>query len=319
MSDASQQGRDQAEFPRFHGIYASTILPMFADGTIDEAAAAKHMASVASTAGMRGLLVNGHAGENAYLSREESRRVVEIARAAIGSRLIVAGINAEDSRHAALLAQDAAAAGADAIMVFAPFSWALGADPKAIFRHHRIVHEATGLPMFLFQGSVNAGRTAYTPDVLAHLLSLDRVVGIKEGSWETSAYESTRRLVQNVRPDVAVMASGDEHLLACFVLGSEGSLVSLAAIVPKLVVALDAAVRKDSLPKARRFHAQIYPLAKAIYGRPPGGLATARLKACLKIMGKLESAACRAPVLQLSAGEFNDLKRAVMEAGVGPR
>ena len=79
---------------------------------------------------------------------------------------------------------------------------------------------------------------------------------------------------------MAVLASGDEHLLPCFVLGSEGSQVSLAVIVPEAIVALDAAVRDGDLAAAQAAHEIIYPLAKAIYGTAPRGLATARLKAC---------------------------------------
>ncbi len=300
----------------FHGIYASTACPFRADGTIDEDALAQHLGAVLAESGMRGLLVNGHAGENAVLNRAEQRRVLEVARHVAAGRLIVAGINHESSEAAAALARDAAEAGADAVMVFTPFSWALGADPRVIVQHHERVHEATSLPLFLFQGSVNAGRAAFTPDVLRALLRLPRIVGIKEGSWETAAYDAVRRLTKSVRPDVAVMASGDEHLFTCFVLGSEGSLVSLAAIIPDVIVALDRAVAAGDLAAARALHERIYPLAKAIYGTPPGSLATARIKACLNLLGRLERATCRGPVGDLPAEEYTRLEGALAAAGL---
>jgi 4-hydroxy-tetrahydrodipicolinate synthase len=300
----------------FRGIYASTVLPLQASGAIDEAALARHLADVLSEKGMAGLLVNGHAGENTMLSRAEHRRVVEIARSCATGRLVVAGINSESSDTAALLARDAADAGSDAVMVFAPFSWALGADPRVILAHHQAIHDAAPLPLFLFQGSVRVGQTAFTPDVLRELLKLPRVVGIKEGSWETSAYEAVRRLTKSIRPDVAVMASGDEHLFTCFVLGSEGSLVSLAAVVPELIVALDRAIASADLAQARNLHDRIYHLAKAIYGTAPGSLATARLKACLKLLGRLERATCRAPVGDLPRQEYERLEQVLAQAKV---
>jgi 4-hydroxy-tetrahydrodipicolinate synthase len=299
----------------FNGIYASTVCPLQANGAIDEQSLDRHLRTVLDATGMRGLLLNGHAGENAMLSRAEQRRVIEIGRHVGTDHLIVAGINAESSDTAVLLARDAADAGADAIMVFAPFSWALGAAERVIVEHHRLVQEATALPMFLFQGSVNSG-LAYSPSVLRSLLGLRNVVGIKEGSWETSAYDAVRRLTKSFRPDVAVMASGDEHLFTCFVLGSEGSLVSLAAVVPELIVALDKAVTDGDLAGARLLHDRIYPLAKAIYGTAPGSLATARLKACLKLIGRLERATCRAPVGDLPAEEYERLAFALAEAGL---
>lgn len=302
----------------FHGIYASTIVPFEVSGAIDEDALARHLGGVLADDGIHGLLVNGHAGENAVLSRAEHRRVIEIARRIAAGRLIVAGVNSESSERAASLARDATEAGADAVMVFAPFSWALGADPRAIVAHHHAIHDATPLPLFLFQGSVRAGQTAFTLDVLRDLLKLPRVVGIKEGSWETSAYEAVRRLTKSLRPDVGVMASGDEHLFTCFVLGSEGSLVSLAAVTPELITALDRAVQKGDLAEARAVHEPIYLLAKAIYGTVPGSLATARLKACLKLLGRLERATCRAPVGDLPREEYARLERVLADARVQP-
>lgn len=302
----------------FGGVYASTVCPMTADGRIDEAHLAVHLNPVVNTDGMAGLLVNGHAGENAALDREELARVVAIAREVAGDRKVVAGINAERADVAARLAEDAAREGADAVMVFPPFSWALGADDRVVFGQHRAVADASGLPLFLFQGSVNAGKTAFRPDMLARLLEIESVVGIKEGSWETSAYEATLRLTKRVRPDVGVMASGDEHLFPCFAIGSEGSLVSLAAVVPELIVALERAVEAGAMADARDLHRRLYELARVVYGAP-GHLATLRLKTCLVLLGRLPSAISRSPIKRLSDPEIALLESALGAAGIAER
>lgn len=304
-------------FP-FGGIYAATICPLDAAGAIDRDALHAHHAAVLATDGMAGLLVNGHAGENFALDRDELAIVVRTARAAAGRRhKVVAGINCERSDIAARIAADAAAAGADAVMVFPPFSWALGADDQAIITHHRMIAAAAGVPMMLFQGSVGAGRTAYRPEVLARLLEIETVVGIKEGSWETLAYDATRRLTRRLRPDVAVMASGDEHLFPCFAIGSDGSLVSLAAVVPELIVALDEAVSKGDMAAGRLLHERLYLLGRVVYGAP-GHLATIRLKTCLKLLGRLGSTRCRPPVESLPEEAVAQLRDALAVAGVLP-
>ena len=303
---------NSVETARFHGIYPSTICPFKPDFSIDEDALARHIAAVTGVAGIVGILCNGHAGENFLLTREEKKRTIEIARQVMGRRgIIVAGVNSESSLAAAEEARDAGSAGADAIMVFPPYSWAVSQDETMAFQHHHIVRQATGLPIMLFQGSVHAGRTAYTPTVLTQLVRIPDVVAIKEGSWETSAYEATRRIVRAEAPHVAVMASGDEHLFSCFVLGSEGSLVSLAVIVPDVIAALDQAVRRGDLSAARSAHEVIYPLAKAIYGTTPGGHATARLKTCLRLLGRLDCDLVRPPIGPLDRDEVDRLRRAL--------
>ena len=301
----------------FHGIYAATVCPLLDDGRIDESTLARHLEANASVAGMRGLLINGHAGENFMLSREEKRRVTEIAFEVCGrASVLVCGINAEDSLEAQRHVDDAKAAGADAVLVFPPFSWALSQDADMALAHHTIANARAQMPLMLYQAGVNAGSMAYTPEVLAALAQLPHVVGVKEGSWEAAAYEGNRRLVRRLAPHVAMMASGDEHLLTCFAVGSEGSLVSLAAVVPELVIALDAAVRAGDLAKARALNERVYPLAKAIYGTAPGGHANARLKTCLKLLGRIPRDTMRPPIGPLAASEVAMLERALAEAGV---
>ena len=297
----------------YNGIYAATLCPLDSQGRyIDEAALAAHIKTVSDVDGIAGLLINGHAGENFAISRDEKRRVIEIAHAVCGDRLIiVTGVNSEDSYEAQLHANDAKTAGADAILLFPPFSWALSTDLPTVLLHHQIVNRDAQMPMMLYQSGVGTRGMAYTADMLSTLVRLPHVVAIKEGSWESAAYDGNRRLVKSVAPHVAVMASGDEHLFTCFALGTEGSLVSLAAVVPELIVALYRAVNAGNLTEARRLHDAVYPLAREIYGKAPGTHANARLKACLHLLGRIPHAAMRPPIPPLEKAALAPLEAAL--------
>ena len=300
----------------FHGIYPATLCPFTGDGAVDETALVRHVSGLADVDGIVGVLCNGHAGENFLLTNRETRRVAEIVSRAIGGRaIVVSGVNREGSREAADLAREVVAAGADAIMVFPPNAWASGQDRCVALHHHRAIVEAVDVPVMLFQGPA-ASVFAYPPEVLAELVRLPRVVAIKEGSWEVAAYEANRRLIKSVAPHVAVMGSGDEHLFTSYVVGSEGSLVSLAVVIPETIVRLDRAVRAGDLAAARAAHEVIYPLAKAVYGIPPGSHATARLKTCLKLLGKLENDRVRPPIGPLDGAEREMLREALELSGL---
>jgi 4-hydroxy-tetrahydrodipicolinate synthase len=302
---------------RFRGIHAATVCPLLDDGRIDEDALAAHLSAVSRVDGITGLLINGHAGENFMFGRDDKRRVTEIARRACPPHtLLVCGINAEDSLEAQRHVDDAAAAGADAVLVFPPFSWALAQDAELALKHHRIATANSTLPLFIYQAGVRAGALGYTPEVLERLVQLPNVIGIKEGSWESAAYEANRRLVRRVAPHVLVCASGDEHLLTCFAVGTEGSLVSLACVAPELVVALYRAIECGDLAAARQLNERIYPLAKAIYGTAPGGHANARLKTCLRLLRRIPSDAMRPPMGPLPAAEVEMLAQALKAAGL---
>jgi len=301
---------------RLSGIHAATIVPMTSDFTIDEAALERHIATVAATPGIQGLLINGHAGENFVLTSTEKRRVVEIARAvAPKSCLICSGVNAESSLTAAEDARAAERAGADILLVFPPNAFALGHDPEAVLIHHRHVLAATGLPLLLYGAPVGAGRMAYGGETLRRLAAEPRIVGVKEGSWEVAAYEENKRLLEAVRPDFVVMGSGDEHLLTSYIIGSAGSQVSLACVAPELCVAFyEAAARRD-WAEARRLHDRIYPLSVAIYRNAPGGRATARLKAALVLLGRIAAAHVRPPQPPVTEREWAALNSALSASG----
>jgi 4-hydroxy-tetrahydrodipicolinate synthase len=302
-----------AAIRRLVGIHASTVCPLRPDYSLDEEALASHVKSVVAVAGIEGLLINGHAGENFLLTGAEKTRVIEIVRAAVGPKpFLTSGVNTEASLAAADQARDAQAAGADAILLFPPNAWALGQEEDAVLTHHQHVIAACDLPVLIYQAPVGAGAMAYPVSTLRRLAQLPRVAGIKEGSWEVAAYEANRRAVKAIRPDLAVLGSGDEHLLTSYIIGSEGSQVSLAAVVPTQVVALWQAAARGDWDEARHWHDAIYPLVVAIYREAPAGRATARLKACLKILGRIPCDVVRPPMPVLPSDEYRRLEHALI-------
>jgi 4-hydroxy-tetrahydrodipicolinate synthase len=301
------------------GIHAATICPLRDDYALDEDALASHVLGVMNGTDVRGLLINGHAGENAQLNPAEKRRVIEVVRAAVGPKaFLTSGVYSENSLEAAAMAAEAEEAGADALLVFPPNGWGLGQVSDAVLAHHRRIAAATRLPLLVYQAPVTAGRMAYPVATLCALVALPSVAGVKEGSWEVAAYEENRRATKAVRPDLAVLGSGDEHLLVSYLIGSEGSQVSLAAVTPGPVVALWNAAQAGDWARARAFHDVIYPLAAAIYRQAPGGFATARLKACLKILGRLRNDRMRPPAQSLGSEEYRRLETALRHAESPP-
>jgi 4-hydroxy-tetrahydrodipicolinate synthase len=299
---------------RIRGIHAATIVPMSADFAIDEDALRSHILAVTSVPGIAGLLLNGHAGENFVLTQAEKCRVVAIAREVAPDTLIVSGVNHESSLEAAREAQALEAAGADGLLVFPPNSWALGHDEDCVLLHHAHVRDASTLPLMLYGAPVGAGALAYSSGLLSRLAEDPRIVAIKDGSWEVAAYEANLRLLMAQRPDFQVLGSGDEHLLTCYLIGSVGSQVSLAAVVPELIVELWNAAEAGDWARGREIHERIYPLSVAVYRDAPGGRATARLKTCLKLLGRLQSDVLRPPQVPITPGEVDRLQKALEHA-----
>ncbi|SFB17034.1 4-hydroxy-tetrahydrodipicolinate synthase [Poseidonocella pacifica] len=300
---------------RLHGIHAATVCPLRPDYAIDRGGLAAHVTRVMDCAGIKGLLINGHAGENAQLSREAKREVVEILRDAFPDVWLTCGVYSESALEAADHARDVAAAGGDAVLVFPPNGWALGQSLASVVDHHARIAGATDLPVVLYQAPVTAGRMAYPVETLLALCALPHVVAIKEGSWEIARYDANRRAVRAAFPDIAVLASGDEHLLTGYLIGTEGSQVSLAAVLPDLTVDLwDAAAAQD-WDRARALHDRLAPLVSAIYSPPPGVSPTACLKTCLVLLGHLDNDRT-APPTRPPGDAHREVLRAALEVAL---
>lgn len=300
--------------PSLTGVHAAIVCPLNDDGTICDQELADHAARMTAARDIRGLLVNGHAGEGHLLSPVDRRRVLEIIGDSLpASTFITAGVTSESTRAACEEAETAAAAGADAVLVFPPSHWFRGVDTHAAVSHHRDIAVACGLPVVLYKAPLAWGAISYAPELLGQLIEVEAVSGIKEGSWEVSSYEEVWRLVKHQRPEVSVMASGDEHLLACLQVGTDGSQVSLAALFPDLVTELYDKARQDDWTGARAVHERLYPLARAIYRTAPSYRATARLKSGLKLMGQIRSDRVLHPMCQLDVREIATLRDVLEE------
>lgn len=295
------------------GIHAATVCPMLPDGRIDKDALAAHLRDICMTPGISGLLLNGHAGEGAFLTLEERAEVIGTARAQSAEGcFITAGVTAESTHMAVEEACVSKQAGADALLVFPPNHWAGGVDAQIVCEHHGTIARAVDLPIVLYKAPVTAGPISYSDEVMtALLMKIEQITAIKEGSWEVAAYEQTWRLAGRLRPDVSVLGSGDEHLLTSYLIGSRGSQVSLAAIIPRTIVALHDAVMKQDWQEARAQHEALYALSVAIYRDRPAYLATARLKATLKLLGRIPHDTVRRPMRQLSTIEYRRLMDAI--------
>nr|WP_163502147.1 dihydrodipicolinate synthase family protein [Halomonas socia] len=146
----------------FEGVFAAIVCPMNDNGMIDEKSLASHVSRIAKIPGMSGILCNGHAGENHVLNFDEKKSVIEICRKASPETKIIAGLNSEGKEGLTKEARDAELSGADAVMVFPPFSWALGHDINMALSYHKVVLESSSLPVFIYQASIKSGGCGIT-------------------------------------------------------------------------------------------------------------------------------------------------------------
>ena len=296
---------------KFKGIYAATVVPLKKNKSIDLNALSMHVKEVINTDGIKGLLLNGHAGENFTLNKDEQIKVVKISKKFLNlNNKIISGLNFEDPILASKVAVKMIKAGADAILIFPPFSWSQGVSEEMIFEHHKIICNKINKPVFIYQSSIYSGHLSYKKNLLKKLLKIKNIIGVKEGSWDYKSYVNNYKFFKKYKKNFSVMASGDEHLYPCFKYASDGSQVSLAAIIPEKIVELIRLIENKDYFKAKKLDKKILVLAKNIYGRYPPNFATARIKFCLKVLKKIPNDLMRSSIT-LNLSEKKQLKKSL--------
>ena len=300
----------------FKGIYAATVVPLKKNKSLDQNGLSKHIKDVINTKGIKGLLLNGHAGENFTLNINEQIKVVEIAKKFKNiNKKLISGLNFEDAILASKVAKKMEKAGADAILIFPPFSWSQGISEEMIFQHHKIICNKVNKPVFLYQSSIYSGDLSYKKNLLKKLLKIKNIIGVKEGSWNYKSYVNNYKFLKKIKNSFLVMASGDEHLYPCFKYASDGSQVSLAAITPEKIVELIRLIEKKEFSKAKKLDNRLLILAKNIYGKYPPSFATARIKYCLKVLGKIPRDTMRSSI-SLDDEEKLQLEKSLKSIGM---
>jgi len=293
------------------GIYAATVVPLKKNKSINVIALKNHIKDIIKTNGIKGLLLNGHAGENFTLNVNEQIKVIKIAKKYKNlDKKLISGLNFEDPLLASNVAKKMTKAGADAILIFPPFSWSQGISEEMIFQHHKIICNKINKPVFVYQSSIYSGHLSYKKNLLKKLLKIKNIIGVKEGSWDYKNYVNNYKFLKKIKKEFLVMASGDEHLYPCFKYASDGSQVSLAAITPEKIVELIRFIENKDFSKAKKLDKKLLILAKNIYGKYPPNFATARIKYCLKILKKIPNDLMRSTIY-LSSHEKIQLKKSL--------
>ncbi|KMK64781.1 dihydrodipicolinate synthase family protein [Puniceibacterium sp. IMCC21224] len=299
------------------GITVATVLPFDAEGGIDwdgYAAVLDHCARPETT---DCVFVNGHAGEATALTPAERAEVIRFTRDHIGAgQPLLAGVVPTGLPDAITQAETAREAGADVAVIFPAEALAGGnAATGAPVAMMEKLASTLQMPLSVFQFPIASGFGFSTP-VLAKIAQIPEVIAVKEGSATLLAYDENRRAIKAAAPDVAVLPSNFHWFFAQLALGGDGILSGLASLVPGLLADLWTASEAMDLAAMRVANDRLYPVVRAIYGPAPVIDMHTRMKDGLKMLGVIENADPRLPLLPQSAEIVEDIRAALITAKV---
>jgi 4-hydroxy-tetrahydrodipicolinate synthase len=267
--------------------------------------------------GAAGVAINVDTGEGPHLSPAERVRVLEAVVAEVGGEVpIIAGLGASYTSQAVELARQARSAGADALLVF-PIAAFQGTplDPEIPYRYHAAIAEAVDIPLVLFQLQPALGGCLFSRDTLARLVGIESVIALKEASFDAIRFLETKAVLEQGPRHTTLLTGNDNFILESFLLGAEGALIGFGTLATRMQVQMVEAWQRGDLDEAMRLGGIIQPLADVVFG-PPVRNYRARTKEALVMLGVLDGATVRPPLLPVSDREREEVRRALQRAGL---
>ena len=309
--------------PRFkdyvpHGVIPATLLALHEDYSIDEADTRRHLRHVAATPGLSAITVNGHASEVHACTPAEQERILDLTMTEIGDRLpVISGVWADGSANAAKIARMAERNGASALLVFPSQVFSMGGQlrPEMAVAHFATIASATDLPLIVF-AYAERSTLSYPLETLVRMAEkIPSIRAIKDWSNDPMLHERQIRTLQNLPRPVNVLTTHSAWLMASLTLGCNGLLSGSGSVIPDLQAALFQAIQTGDLNRARAINDRIYPLAQAFYAAPALDMHN-RMKECLVMLGQMERAVVRAPLVRITDAERARLRQALDAAGL---
>jgi 4-hydroxy-tetrahydrodipicolinate synthase len=304
-----------------HGVIPAALMAFHEDFSIDEPSARKHLRDLAAVRGVMSITVNGHASEIHACTFEEQKRILHFSLEEVGDRLpLVNGVYADGSLEAARIARMSAEAGAAALLVFPPQSLAMGGQqrPEMALAHFKTIAAATDLPLILFQYPMRSG-LGYPWDTLMRLLDqVPAIRAMKDWCNDPLLHERHTTVLQSRPRPVNMLTTHSAWLMSSLMMGARGLLSGAGSVAADLQVALFEAVQAGDLPRARAVHQRYHALARRLYAEPFLDMHN-RMKTCLVLLGRMPKPAVRPPFMPLGPSEIEELRRALVEAGLAGR
>jgi 4-hydroxy-tetrahydrodipicolinate synthase len=238
----------------FKGCFVALVTP-FSNGRIDLRALDALVDHVIA-GGVAGLVPCGTTGESPTLTEEEHVEIIAaVARRSAGRVPVIAGTGTNCTDKSLRLSQAAVRAGADAVMLVAPYY--NRPNQRGLYEHFSAVARGVGAPVVLYN---IPGRTGVeiSVDTIARLhADHDNIVAVKHA---TGSIEGAAELA--ARSDIVILSGDDPLTLPLMSMGATGVISVIANLLPSEMSSMVSAALAENWETARGWHKKLYPMAR---------------------------------------------------------
>jgi 4-hydroxy-tetrahydrodipicolinate synthase len=282
------------------------VTPFAPDGGVD-LDAVQRLATHLVEHGSDGIVVSGTTGESPTTTTDEDGRTLAAVIEAVGDRAtVVAGVGTNDTRHSVELAEQAAKAGANGLLIVTPY---YNKPPQSgIVAHvNEIVRAGDGVPAMVYdipgRSSIQIAESTYL-----ELVKNPLVLAVKDavGDFERGAWL--------LRETGIRIYSGDDALtLPWLSIGASGVVGVTSHVAGEAYAQMVRAVDAGDLPAAQAINASLVPVVRAIMGQTQGAIAA---KVAMSLLGVIHEAGVRLPLTSATDEQVAIIRTALVDFGL---
>ena len=242
----------------FKGAATALITP-FKDGKIDYNALG-NLIERQINFGIDALVICGTTGENATLSDDEHRAMLEFSfEKADGSVPMIAGTGSNNTSHAIETSRFAAALGYDGLLVVTPYY--NKASDDGLVAHFERIADAARAPIILYNVPSRTG-CSMSLNVYQRLSKHENIIAVKEASGNVS---SVAHLIAECGDGLDVYSGDDALTLPILSLGGAGVISVASNLIPTQISELCRRFFDGDTIGARKLHQKYLKLFDSMF------------------------------------------------------
>lgn len=244
--------------PLFTGVSTALVTP-FLDGHINYPLM-EQLLKRQVDAGIRSVVLAGTTGEAPTLSDSEKIELFRRGKQYIGKDCqIIAGTGSNSTHHTIALSIAAEKAGADALLVVAPY-YNKG-NAEGLYNHFASVANAVSIPVIIYNVPSRTG-VDIPASVYKQLSYIDNIAGVKEASADVTKIAKIHNACKGQLP---VWSGNDDQIVPVMSLGGLGVISVLSNVLPAETLAMTQAALDGDFDTAAALQCELQPLIDLLF------------------------------------------------------
>ncbi|WP_418666101.1 4-hydroxy-tetrahydrodipicolinate synthase [Allofournierella sp.] len=289
----------------FTGSGVAIVTPMKPDGQVDF----KELGRVIEFQienGTDSIVICGTTGESATLKDGEHLECIRCAVETTAGRVpVIAGTGSNDTAHAVEMSREAAALGADAVLLVTPYY--NKTSQAGLVKHFNTIVDAAGLPAILYNVPSRTGINIQ-PETALELSKNLLICGIKEASGNIS---HVAEIAAACGDSLNIYSGNDDQIVPLLALGGKGVISVLSNIAPQYTHDICAKWFAGETAESLSMQLKAVPLIKALFA----DVNPIPVKWAMNRLG-WNAGDCRLPLVAPSAAVQAQLETAMQEFGL---